>query len=133
MVLGIVLSGAAIVLGVAWAYWLATRAPLWRRWLLVQVAAACAVAGLVLPGTDPSWFVLDEFVGAGLLVLASRTPRWLVVGAFFFGVLDAFKPLGIAYIEQLPVAFGVVGDDVAAGLLAAGALVAVTRLSSWRS
>lgn len=66
---------------------------------------------------DPQVIVLDEVVGclwAFWLVPVSLT-------TFFWGVLlfrffDMSKTFGIRYIEKLPGAFGIVMDDIAAGL-----------------
>jgi len=66
---------------------------------------------------DPGSIVIDEV--AGMLIACCANPRTLpwVLGLFFaFRVLDVLKPLGINRLQDLPGGFGVVVDDLLAGL-----------------
>ena len=68
---------------------------------------------------DPSCVVVDEV--AGMLVAVVGLPRELgwVLGAFFlFRLLDVWKPYPIDHLQRLPGGFGVVADDLLAGLYA---------------
>ncbi|MCM8794811.1 MAG: phosphatidylglycerophosphatase A [Candidatus Omnitrophica bacterium] len=89
-------------------------------------AVAVATVGVVAAGRvsaamddeDPSCVVVDEV--AGMLVALVFLPcRWQVLtGAFFlFRFLDVFKPFGIRRVEQLPGGWGIMADDLLAGLL----------------
>jgi hypothetical protein len=84
-------------------------------------------------GPDPSIVVIDEIVGmwVSLLFLPASLP--LSVAAFVaFRILDVVKPEPARWLERLPDGWGIMLDDVAAGiyaniacrllLLAAGAL-----------
>ena len=72
---------------------------------------------------DPSRVVSDEFAGmwAACLFLP-KTWVWLLAAFLLFRALDIVKPFGIRRLEKIPGGFGVVADDLAAGLVAAAAL-----------
>ncbi len=69
--------------------------------------------------SDPSQIILDEV--AGTLVTfccVGFSPMAFFVGFVLFRLLDIFKPCGISYVEKLPGAWGVLLDDVVAGVVA---------------
>ena len=119
---------SAVVTGlVAAAYYLG--AP-W--WAVAAAAVAATVAGVPL-GTgferrlgrhDPRPFVLDEVAGMLIAGLAAWMPtsRWawlsLIPAFFWFRVCDIIKPPPVRQLERLPGGWGIMADDVAAGLLA---------------
>jgi phosphatidylglycerophosphatase A len=76
--------------------------------------------------TDPQIIVIDEVVGV-LVTLAASAPTWtsLVVGVVFFRIFDQWKPWPARSLESLHGGWGVVMDDVAAGVWGAAALGAV--------
>ena len=68
-------------------------------------------------GKDPRRVVIDE--GMGFLVTVAFLPHgfWTaVVGFLLFRLLDILKPLPIRRLERLPGGWGIVADDVMAGL-----------------
>ena len=70
---------------------------------------------------DPSKVVIDEVAGqlAALLILANVN-LWSLLAAFLlFRLFDITKPLGIRRLEAIPNGWGIMLDDLAAGLLAA--------------
>ena len=70
---------------------------------------------------DPSKVVIDEVVGqlAALLILVPLE-WWSVLAAFvLFRIFDVWKPLGIRRLEAIPNGWGIMLDDLAAGVLAA--------------
>ena len=75
---------------------------------------------------DPGQVVIDELLGqwTSLLFLSSASP-WLMCAAFLlFRVLDVIKPWPISASEEfLPSGFGIMIDDLLAGLLAGGILL----------
>lgn len=84
-------------------------------WAIPRYAKACGQK-------DPSEVVLDEVVGVALtyLPLASLDPMAILVGFTAFRLLDALKPGPIGWCDrQLKGAWGVMMDDVVAGILAA--------------
>ena len=79
---------------------------------------------------DPAPFVIDEVAGYLLAVsfFPARPQFWVGVIAFvFFRIFDILKPFPIRTIERLPHGFGVVADDLVAGLYAA----LLTGLAIW--
>ena len=68
-------------------------------------------------GEDPSQVVVDEGVGFLFTVSLLPTDIWTVIVAFFvFRVLDIIKPPPARQLEALPGGWGIVVDDVVAGI-----------------
>lgn len=70
---------------------------------------------------DPGEIVIDELVGVWLVLLPFEQPDfWLVLAAFvFFRLFDIWKPWPVRASENwLPAGFGVMIDDVVAGIWA---------------
>ena len=68
---------------------------------------------------DPSQIILDELVGTlvtfcGLVY----SPVIFLAGFAFFRLYDITKPFGIRSLEKIPGSFGILIDDVGAGILA---------------
>ena len=94
--------------------------------------AGLLTAGLLVLGTwaaqrvEPAWgkdsyrVVIDEVAGVwvGLLGVPLTGPR-LLVGLLLFRFFDIVKPLFIRRMEQLPGGYGVMLDDVLAGVYTA--------------
>lgn len=73
-------------------------------------------------GPDPSRVVMDESVGTwiSLLPVTVTDAWWYVLLAFgLFRLFDIFKPLGIRRLEQLPSGWGIMADDIGAGIYSA--------------
>ncbi|MDP3788112.1 MAG: phosphatidylglycerophosphatase A [Candidatus Chromulinivorax sp.] len=69
--------------------------------------------------TDPSQIILDEVIGTLVTFCGiSYSPFIGLLGFVLFRLLDIFKPFGIHHLEKIPGSFGILIDDVAAGLLA---------------
>lgn len=68
---------------------------------------------------DPGKIVIDEVAGQ-LLALFLVTPdwKWLAVSFLLFRFFDIVKPLGIRKLEKINWGWGIMADDLAAGLLA---------------
>jgi len=78
----------------------------------------CGAAERTL-GHDSGHIVLDEVVG--MFCAMAMLPRvWPVIAAAFalFRLFDILKPFGIRGLQKLPGGWGVMADDLAAGLLA---------------
>jgi phosphatidylglycerophosphatase A len=70
-------------------------------------------------GTDSSKVVVDEIVGMSVTLLFVPKNFWyLLVGLIAFRFFDIVKPLGVKKVERLPKGWGVMADDVLAGLYA---------------
>jgi phosphatidylglycerophosphatase A len=70
-------------------------------------------------GEDPKKFVLDELVGVWVTLLF-HSLNWsnILIGFLLFRVFDIWKPLGIRRLENVKNGWGVMLDDVAAGIAA---------------
>lgn len=78
---------------------------------------------------DPKRAVWDEVAGVWLTCLfLPKTLPWLAAAFIVFRALDVLKPWPIRRFERLPGGWGIMADDVAAGLLGAAALNLVYRL-----
>jgi phosphatidylglycerophosphatase A len=87
---------------------------------LVGVWAA-SVVERDLGEKDPQRVVIDEVAGMLLTMLpvAHVSLRAMVAGFLCFRLLDVVKPWPVRLFERLPSGWGIVLDDVAAGLLGA--------------
>ena len=66
---------------------------------------------------DPSEVVMDEMIGFCVAMYGVATYNWCyVVGFILFRFFDIFKVMGVRTCEQLSGAWGVVMDDVLAGI-----------------
>lgn len=92
---------------------------------LVLGAWVCGRVGSRIGVTDHGALVWDEFVGYWLAVaLVPRHWAWLLAGFVLFRVLDILKPWPIRALERrVPGGWGVMLDDVFAGLMTAVLLV----------
>jgi phosphatidylglycerophosphatase A len=77
-------------------------------------------AELLLGNKDPSQIVIDEVVGMAVaLAGAPIKPSLIIVAFMFFRFFDIWKPFPIKYIDKsFPGGWGIVLDDVAAGVMA---------------
>jgi len=80
---------------------------------------------------DPGWVVSDEVAGQAL-ASAAALPfglPWGPLAAFLlFRAFDIVKPWPVGRLERIPGGLGVLLDDVAAGLLAAGGVLLLGAL-----
>jgi phosphatidylglycerophosphatase A len=77
---------------------------------------------------DPSFVVIDEVAGQWIALLGSP-PDWrhALIALVLFRIFDITKPFPARQVERLPAGWGIVFDDVAAGLYAWG-VASVLRL-----
>ena len=113
-------------------------------WGVAAAAAAASAVSLyagrnaeqVFGSKDPRPFVLDEVAGMLIAGLAAWTPwnTWtplaLAIAFFWFRVTDIIKPPPVRQLERLPGAWGILMDDVAAGLMALGLGIASLAILS---
>ena len=78
---------------------------------------------------DPGHIVIDEVAGQWLAILAIE-PNLILYGAGFvlFRLADIFKPWPVSWAERLPGGYGVMIDDILAGLYAG---IGVYLLAMW--
>ncbi len=93
---------------------------------LVGVWAASAVAREI-GKKDPQIVVVDEVAGllVTMLPMAELSWRAVAVGFVLFRALDIAKPWPVRDFEKLPGGWGIVMDDVVAGVLGACAMAAL--------
>ena len=111
------------------------RAMDWGSATAVSAVAALAfAAATVLWGReaerlhgarDPGWVVSDEVAGQLVAAVGIGGPVGLAVAFAGFRLLDIAKPFPIRRLERLPGGWGILADDLAAGVFVA----AVIRLS----
>ena len=122
-------------------------APMWAIMFAMAVVLVFACFGCVWlsPHTlavtgqvDPDEVVLDEVAGQPMCFLtmplwpaAISTPKGMLAvaaaGFFFFRLFDTLKPWPCRRLEGLPAGWGILADDLVAGLYAAIVLVIATR------
>lgn len=70
---------------------------------------------------DPGFVVIDEVVGQWIALLFCP-PNWAhaLIALILFRLFDITKPFPVRRLERLPAGWGIVFDDVAAGLYALG-------------
>ena len=82
---------------------------------------AATIAAREAGRTDPGFVVIDEVAGQWI-ALSFCPPDWAhaLVALILFRLLDITKPFPVRRIERLPAGWGIVFDDVGAGLYALG-------------
>ena len=79
---------------------------------------------------DPGFVVIDEVAGVGIALLgAVFHPDWkhILIALLLFRIFDIWKPFPVRQLEKLPEGWGIVFDDVAAGLYAWAVLLLLNR------
>jgi phosphatidylglycerophosphatase A len=78
---------------------------------------------------DPGRIVIDEYVGMVMTMVGHNLTIWnLVEGFILFRAFDILKPYPIRKLERLPGGYGIVADDLLAGVFASIVLFLVGRL-----
>jgi phosphatidylglycerophosphatase A len=112
-------------------------APAPLGWLTLA-AAVCAITLGVPAATrveresgrpDPGHVVIDEAAGQWIALIYSRVNlSHLLAGFLFFRLFDILKPWPARQLESLPEGWGIIFDDVAAGVYA---LLLMLALRHW--
>jgi phosphatidylglycerophosphatase A len=97
--------------------------------LLATIGGMVAVTRAGVEG-DPGWVVIDEFAGQwiSLMGLARPTVAGVVAAFVLFRLFDVTKLGPVGWADRQHGAFGVMADDVIAGIIAALVLVLVRLL-----
>ena len=93
----------------------------WMAATIILVVAAIGIwcASIVERewGIDSSRVVIDEIAGMGIsLLFLPVTPAYVIAGFVLFRFFDIVKPFFIRKLEALPGGWGVMMDDVLAGI-----------------
>lgn len=81
-------------------------------------------------GPDPVVACVDETVGQwiSLLPVFAGCPWWeIVLSLALFRFFDIVKPLGIRAMERLPRGYGMMADDILAGVYSAAIILAINH------
>lgn len=69
-------------------------------------------------GNDPSYIIIDELVGQWLaLWMLPNGSINIIIVFILFRFFDIFKPWPVRFMEKFPRGFGIMFDDIAAGIL----------------
>jgi phosphatidylglycerophosphatase A len=72
---------------------------------------------------DPGFVVIDEVAGQWIAMVGCRASwRQALLALLLFRLFDITKPFPVRHLERLPEGWGIVFDDVAAGLYALGVM-----------
>lgn len=105
-------------------FWPLQLAPPWVQVAIIVAAyfggvAASTRLARLMGRKDPGAAVVDEVVGMWLsLLFLPFTPATAAAAFLLFRVLDVFKPYPARQLEALPGGWGIMTDDVMAGVYA---------------
>jgi phosphatidylglycerophosphatase A len=129
-------SLAALIIAIALHYFIGYSA-MYERGALLLLTAFLLVPGIWSAGvvaretntTDPQIVVVDEVIGQWITLAGASTFNWKTCLAAFvlFRLLDMWKPAPARQLESLPGGWGIVADDVMAGLYGALAIFVLDR------
>jgi phosphatidylglycerophosphatase A len=113
--------GSALALAL---YWFIEPLELW--WVLASLSVVVFLAGIpastrmeAYHGDDPSVVVIDEAVGMWLSLMLLPKSIGIAIAAFLvFRIFDIVKPWPANYFDRMHGGFGIMMDDVAAGIYA---------------
>jgi len=92
--------------------------------------ALCAPARRAFGSKDPQRFVLDEAAGMSLtLLFVPRELLWFAGAFLLFRILDIFKPWPVGRLDRMEGAYGIMADDVAAGIMGNAVLQIILYLN----
>jgi phosphatidylglycerophosphatase A len=95
---------------------------------LVAGIPAATIAARESGRKDPQFVVIDEVAGQWIALLGCPIEwRHMLISLILFRLFDITKPFPIRRLENLPEGWGIVLDDVAAGLYALG-IAALVRI-----
>lgn len=102
----------------------------------VIFAVACVIFAVATvtaeryEGEDPGHIVIDEFAGMCVAMAGHRaTLVNVLIGLVLFRIFDILKPFPVNRMERLKGGYGVVGDDVVAGIFGNILVFAWTRFA----
>lgn len=103
--------------------------PLLLGIVVFTVVGVEAIRATGMAAQDPKWIVVDEIAGQmiPLMVLGHVGLMGMVFSFALFRLFDIFKPGPVAWADARHDEYGVMGDDLIAGVMAA-VVVALLRL-----
>lgn len=125
-------AGSALIAGIGW-FLPVPPLPITLILLALGTALAVWIAGEAEKefGHDAKPIVIDEAIGQSIALLFVPHVWWAFASAFIlFRVFDVWKPLGANQAQKLPGGWGIVADDVIAGIVACGVYHVAVRVIS---
>ena len=119
--------GSAVVAAVGW-FLPVPALPVFLALLVAGTGVAVWAAGEAehVLGHDANAISIDEAVGQSItLLFVPHTIVAFTAAFLLFRLFDIWKPLGAREIQKLPGGWGVVADDVIAGIVACAAFHAL--------
>ena len=119
-------------------WWAAARDLSFPLQVIAALAAVLILSAVGIPAAtsvarstgkpDPSIVVVDEAAGQMLTLIAVPLQwKYLLLGFILFRVFDIFKPPPLRRMERFPGGWGIMLDDLGAGLYAGVALQLLLR------
>lgn len=117
----------------AFPVWLLAGSTQMQIWLMILLSLLLIGGGLLACaegerawGHDPGKVVIDEVAGQWITLLVAQPTTWVgwLVAFLLFRLFDIWKPGPVDKLQQLPGAWGVMSDDLLAGLFAGLVMVA---------
>jgi phosphatidylglycerophosphatase A len=100
--------------------------------LLVFAGVYCSEKILKEDEKDPSHIVIDEFAGLWLtLLLVEPSYKNAIAGFILFRIFDIAKPFGIKKMEKFKKGWGIMLDDLLAGLYSNLILQSLVLFKIW--
>jgi phosphatidylglycerophosphatase A len=126
-------AGSAVGVGIVAAIGVLPLARIWQHVAIAVLALGLGAIGVWAASeaekhfgkTDPGQVVIDEVVGQMITLLfwPGATWKWLLAGFVLFRFFDVLKPFPARRLEHAPGGWGIMLDDVAAGIYGALALL----------
>ncbi len=106
---------------------LAGDLPLLAGIIVIVTVGLFAIQNIADAGQDPGWIVIDEVAGQMIPLLGlGFVGFWGLALAFgLFRLFDIFKPGPVAWADARHDEWGVMGDDIIAGVLALAVILAL--------
>lgn len=113
-------TGTAAAAVIAYFY----KLQLWQIFIICLVGVfICQEGEKIFRQHDSPQIVFDEFCGLFIATWQVETPALFFAAFLLFRFLDMVKPFPIKQLQELPGGWGVMADDIAAGLIARALLV----------
>jgi len=125
-------SLAAVAIAIALHYTVSSERITFLVLALAMLLPGIWAAGVVAKHEgreDPQIVVVDEVIGQWITIAGASTINWksLLAALLLFRLFDVWKPPPARQLENLPGGFGIVADDVMAGIYGALAIVLLDR------
>ncbi len=106
-------------------FWFLMPTPIFHALVLALLMGfgvpVCTRAEKVAGERDPGSVVLDEVLGMGVALWAvPREPHFILMAFILFRLFDIWKPYPIRKLQDLPGGWGIMVDDLLAGIYANG-------------